>query len=164
MARQAQSAERVETARRAATPLSPSGALSTSFEVQIFRDKRWRIDSMFDDKSLALYEARRMNDSGRYVCVRVVEEYFDEVTGNTKLWTIYRGGRIEQAHQTDVDEAIKRRGSTQQRSAAAVAAAAAATAKDRHIAESRPKLVLAMAGGAVLLLLLAAVAGFLLLK
>src|SRR4029079_2346088 len=142
MARQAQTAERVEAAGPAATPLSSSGALSTSYEVQIFREKRWRIDSMFDDKSLALYEARRMNDSGRYVCVRVVEEYFDEVTGQAKLSTIYRGGRIEQAHQTDMDDAIKRRDVRQQQSAAAVAASIDTNAKDRQIAESRPKPVL----------------------
>jgi hypothetical protein len=161
MARQAQSAERV-AAERPAAP-SSSGALSTSYEVQIFRDKRWRIDSMFDDKSLALYEARRMNDSGRYVCVRVVEEYFDEITGQTKLWTIYRGGRIEQAHQTDMDEAIKRRDIRQQLSAAEFAAAVNASAEPEQIAESRPKLVLGIAGG-IVLLLLAGVVAFLLLN
>ena len=161
MARQAQTAERV-VADRPAAP-SSSGALSTSYEIQIFRDKRWRIDSMFDDKSLALYEARRMNDSGRYVCVRVVEEYFDEVTGQTKLWTIYRGGRIEQAHQTDMDDAIKRRDIRQQLSAAEFAAAVNASAKPEQIAESRPKLVLGIAGG-IGLLLLAGVVAFLLLK
>ena len=161
MARQAQTAERV-VADRPTAP-SSSGALSTSYEVQIFRDKRWRIDSMFDDKSLALYEARRMNDSGRYVCVRVVEEYFDEVTGQTKLWTIYRGGRIEQAHQTDMDDAIKRRDIRQQLSAAEFAAAVNASAKPEQIAESRPKLVLGIAGG-IVLLLLAGVVAFLLLE
>jgi hypothetical protein len=162
MARRARTAERVETARPAAAPLSSSGALSTSYEVQIFRDKRWRIDSMFDDKSLALYEARRMNDSGRYVCVRVVEEYFDEVTGQTKLSTIYRGGRIEHARQTDLDDAIKRRDIRQQQSAAEFAAAVDASAKHKQIAESRPELVLGIAGGIVLLL--GAVAGALLFK
>jgi len=162
MARQAQTAQRVETARPAAAPFSSSGALSTTYEVQIFRDKRWRIDSMFDDKALALYEARRMNDSGRYVCVRVVEEYFDEVTGQTKLSTIYRGGRIEQAHQTDVDDAIKRRDIRQQQSAAEFAASVNASAKPAQNAESRPKLVLGIAGG--IGLLLAGVAAVLLLK
>lgn len=161
MARQAQGAERVVVDRPAASS-SSSGTLSTSYEVQIFRDKRWRIDSMFDDKSLALYEARRMNDSGRYVCVRVVEEYFDEVTGKAKLSTIYRGGRIEQAHQTDVDDAIKRRDIRQQQSAAEFAAAVNASAKPEQIAENWPKLVLGIAGG-IGLLLLAGVVAFLLL-
>ncbi len=85
------------------------GGLATSYEVQIFRDKRWRIDSMFDDRALALFEAKRMSDSGRFVCVRVVAEYFDEDSGHTTLTTIYRGGRIEQAHQKDIEDAIKMR-------------------------------------------------------
>lgn len=87
----------------------PQGLVTTSYEVQIFREKRWRIDSMFDDRALALFEAKRMNESGRYVCVRVVEETFDQASGNTKLSTIYRGGRIEQAHQKDIEDAIKMR-------------------------------------------------------
>ena len=163
MARQAQTAQRVETAGPAAAPLSSSGALSTTYEVQIFRDKGWRIDSMFDDKALALYEARRMNDSGRYACVRVVEEYFDGVSGQTKLATVYRSGRIEQTHQTDMDDAIKRRDIKQQQSAAEFAAAVNASAKPEQIAESRPKLVLGIAGG-IVLLLLAGVVAFLLLE
>jgi hypothetical protein len=163
MARQAQTADRVDAAMPAAAPQSSSGALSTSYEVQIFRDKRWRIDSMFDDKSLALYEARRMNGSGRYVCVRVVEECFDEVTGQTRLSTIYRGDRIEQAHQRDLDDAIKMRRDIKQRQALAEAADANGGAKPNRIAESRPTPVLAIAGG-IVLLLVAALAAFLLLK
>jgi hypothetical protein len=147
-------------AREAAQPVqraagAQSGvALNTSYEVQIFRDKRWRIDSMFDDRSLALYEGKRMNDSGRYVCVRVVEESFDEITGNTKLTTIYRGGRIEQAHQKDIDDAIRmRRDIRQQEGIAEKEAAEAAAAKVRASAKSNRLVVwLAIGFGAVGLL------------
>ena len=168
MARQAQTAQRGDAARPAGAALPSSGALSTSYEVQIFREKRWRIDSMFDDKSLALYEARRMNDSGRYVCVRVVEEYFDEVTGQTRLSTVYRGGRIEQAHQKDLDDAIKMRRDIRhqegvaEKEAAASAATASGVAKRKKSTESRLMLMLGIAG--VVVLLLAGVVAVLLLK
>jgi hypothetical protein len=166
MARGGQNAERIAEPGPAATPLSSVGMLSTSYEVQIFRDKRWRIDSMFDDKSLALYEARRMNDSGRYVCVRVVEEYFDEATGQTRLTTVYRGGRIEQAHQKDLDDSIKRRDVKRARAAAEMSAAAAAPAaglagETPRAAGSQPTLLVAIMAG-IIVVLAGAVGGLLL--
>ena len=63
-----------------------------AFEIYTFRGGNWKIDSVFDDKDLALFEAKRMDSSNRFPSVRVVEEIFDEVSSQTSTRTIFRGG------------------------------------------------------------------------
>lgn len=65
-----------------------------AFEIQTFTGGKWKIDSVFDDRDLAVFEARRMDDSNRYAGVRVVEETFDEETEQSVARTIFRGGRV----------------------------------------------------------------------
>jgi len=84
-----------------------NAGVATSYEVQFYRDQRWRIDSMFDDGALALHEAKRMSDSGRYISVRVIEESFDPVTGEPRHATIYRGGRVAQANRRELEDSLK---------------------------------------------------------
>src|SRR6185503_7347735 len=86
-----------------------NAGVATSYEVQFYRDQRWRIDSMFDDGALALHEAKRMSESGRYVSVRVIEESFDPVTGEPRHATIFRGGRVAQANRKDLEDSKMRR-------------------------------------------------------
>lgn len=50
------------------------------FELHTYRNGSWKIDSVFDDRDLALMEADRVDRSNRYSAVRVVEETFDEDT------------------------------------------------------------------------------------
>jgi hypothetical protein len=108
-----------------ATAGQSSNPRNTTYEVQVFRDKRWRIDSMFDDKALALVEAKRMTESGRFIGVRVLAETFDERSGNATTTTVYRGGRIEEAGQVAREDSAQMRreigtlkGSTQGRAPA----------------------------------------------
>jgi hypothetical protein len=61
-----------------------------TFELQIYRNGNWKTDSMYDDRALAEMEARRMDESGRYESLRVIEEVFDRTTEKTKVRTIYR--------------------------------------------------------------------------
>lgn len=89
-----------------ATPAPPRGAgehgraRNIWYEVQVMqRGKRWGIHTIFDDRSLALEEARRVNDAGRYPYIRVIEESFDERTGDNKSMTLYRGGTLDAAQQ-----------------------------------------------------------------
>lgn len=77
-----------------------------AFEIHIYQGGRWNIDSIFDDRSLAMHEAQRMDQSGRYLGVRVVEEVFNEDTEESSSRTIYRGSRIDQAN-TEVLERSK---------------------------------------------------------
>ena len=63
-----------------------------TFEIQTFKDGEWRLDSVFDDQELALFEAKRVNEGTRYAGVKVVEEIWDEATNLTKTRTLFRGG------------------------------------------------------------------------
>ena len=64
-----------------------------AFEIHTFHNGKWKIDSVFDDRDLALFEASRMDSSSRYAGVRVIEENFDEDSRECKTRTIYRGAR-----------------------------------------------------------------------
>lgn len=73
-----------------------------AFEIHTFINGRWKIDSVFDDKELALFEAQRMDKSSRYSGVRVVEEAFDERSNKTSTRTIFRGTKATQANEKDL--------------------------------------------------------------
>jgi hypothetical protein len=64
-----------------------------AFEIHTFQGGKWKIDSVFDDRQLAMFEAKRMDGSNRYAGVRVVEEIFDESSKRAITKTIFRGGR-----------------------------------------------------------------------
>lgn len=80
-----------------------------AFEIHIYQGGRWNIDSIFDDRSLAMHEAQRMDRSGRYVGIRVVEEVFNEDTDETSSRTIFRGSRIDQANTEHLERAKETR-------------------------------------------------------
>lgn len=65
------------------------------FEIHTFRDGKWKIDSVFDDKDLAIYEAQRMEKGGRFSAVRVVQETYDEETQKTGTRTVYRTTKVD---------------------------------------------------------------------
>ena len=66
-----------------------------AFEIPTYQGGKWKIDSVFDDRDLALFEAHRMDQSGQYSGIRVVEEIYVEATQQTKTRTIYRGSKVE---------------------------------------------------------------------
>lgn len=80
-----------------------------AYEIHTFQNGRWKIDSVFDDKELALFEAQRMEGSGRFSGVRVVEEAFDENDQKTSARTIFRGSKATQANQNDHRTAVRSR-------------------------------------------------------
>lgn len=65
------------------------------YEIHIFRDGKWKIDSVFDDKELAIYEAQRMERGGRFSAVRVIQETYDEETQRTSIRTVYRTSKVQ---------------------------------------------------------------------
>jgi len=73
------------------------------FEIHTFREGVWKIDSVFDDKELAVVEAQRMERAGRYSAIRVVEESFDEATekGNTR--TVYRSTKVDRVNSESAE-------------------------------------------------------------
>ncbi|MEE8563872.1 MAG: hypothetical protein V3S92_09635 [Alphaproteobacteria bacterium] len=74
----------------------------TVFEIHTLREGAWKIDSIFDDRELAVMEGERLGRSQRFELVRVVEETFDEETERVATYTIYRSVREQQ--QTEPEE------------------------------------------------------------
>ena len=54
--------------------------------------KDWEIGSVFEDRELALHEAKIMDASDRYAGIRVVAEDHNPSTGKTESSMIFRGG------------------------------------------------------------------------
>jgi hypothetical protein len=65
------------------------------YEIHTFRDAAWKIDSVFDDRDLAVLEALRVERTSRNAAVRVVEESIDEATERTVTRTIYRTSKVD---------------------------------------------------------------------
>ena len=63
-----------------------------AYELHTFREGRWSMDSVFDDRDLALNEAHRADESRRYAGIRIIEEKHDEETNETTTRVIFRGG------------------------------------------------------------------------
>lgn len=78
-----------------------------AYEIQTYHNGRWKIDAVFDDRSLAMFEAKRMDEGNRFSGVRVVEEIFEEASQNTVTRTIFRGGRAEQNVYKEENAAAK---------------------------------------------------------
>ncbi len=60
-----------------------------AYEVQIYESGDWQIASMFNERELALMEARRIEEGLRRKETRVVEETHDEDSGRTRSKVIY---------------------------------------------------------------------------
>ena len=70
------------------------------YELHLFRNHDWKIDSVFDDRDLAVMEAQQIERSREYPGVRVVEEICDQFSSRIlSSRTIYRSNKIE-ARQT----------------------------------------------------------------
>ena len=79
-----------------------------AFEIHTFQEGRWKIDSVFDDRELALFEARRVDQGTRYSGVRVIEETYDETSDLTTTRTIFRGGNADRQEKLRKVEAEKK--------------------------------------------------------
>lgn len=80
-----------------------------AFEIHTYQSGKWKIDSVFDDRDLAMFEAQRMEESGRYTGIRVVEEVYVEATQETKTRTIYRGSKIAAANAEQLRQSKNQR-------------------------------------------------------
>jgi hypothetical protein len=60
-----------------------------SYELQYSRHGRWLLDSLHDDKEIAVHEARRLAQSVGGEPVRVIEERFDADTGETRSSIVF---------------------------------------------------------------------------
>ena len=66
-----------------------------AYEIHTFQKGAWKMDSVFDDRDLAMNEAKKVDDANRYSGVRVIEEIYDESTDETFTRIIFRGGSVD---------------------------------------------------------------------
>ena len=88
-----------------------------AFEIHTFREGQWKVDSVYDDRELAMHEARKVDENGRYAGVRVIEEKYDESSDLTTTRTIFRG-RTETAKSTAPKPTARKSGRAVQRGGA----------------------------------------------
>ena len=79
-----------------------------SYEIQTFKDGKWRLDSIFDDRELAFFEAKRIDEGKRYAGVKVIEEYWDEASNLTATRTLFRGGAAKNDMPAKPRAAVKK--------------------------------------------------------
>ena len=67
----------------------------TSYELQTYLGGVWKIDSIYDDREIALFEAQRLQESNRFSAIRVIEERFDRTASKPVTRTIFRASKTE---------------------------------------------------------------------
>lgn len=97
--RPARPVDEMTVGRRAAVQNAGCGkdAMLTSYEIQTLQGGRWKISAIFDDRELAIYEAKRMANGQRYDAIRVVQENFGGVGDTSQIRVLYRSsGGVEE--------------------------------------------------------------------
>ncbi len=69
---------------------------SVSYELLSFRGGSWVIESVFDQKDVALQEARRLLEGRHQTGVKVIEETYDADTDNTTARIVFSRQRGEE--------------------------------------------------------------------
>lgn len=62
----------------------------TSYEIYSFKNGNWMLDSVHDDKNMAIHQGRMLITSPHHMAIRVIEEKFDDVTDNTTSKIVYK--------------------------------------------------------------------------
>lgn len=104
-----------------------------AFEIHTYQSGKWKIDSVFDDRDLAMFEAQRMDESGRYTSIRVVEEIYVESTQETKTRTIFRGSKVAAANA----EQLRKSKENRQNKGKALQKRKADTVQRKRVAQKR---------------------------
>lgn len=93
---------------------------NVSYELQTFLGGVWKIDSVYDDRQIAVYEAQRLHGSGRYPAIRVVEEKYER-SGKIATKTVFRAAKVD---ETNTDTIERQKTARQEVTAARKAAGA----------------------------------------
>lgn len=65
-----------------------------AYELHTFQGRRWKVDSIFDERDLAIIEARRITENRHSAGVRVVEEIYHEDNCLATTRMIFLGGKV----------------------------------------------------------------------
>ncbi len=79
-------------------------AATVSYEVYSLREGHWYLDSVYDDRGLALDEARHLLKRRHQKGVKVVKENYDDETNKAIPATIFHEGEGVKKHRPQVRE------------------------------------------------------------
>ena len=78
-------------------------ARTVSYEIYSFKGGNWMLDSVHDDKNMAIHQGRMLISSPHHMAIRVIQETYDDATDNTTSKIIYKeqkGGDEEKPKKT----------------------------------------------------------------
>ncbi len=84
-------------------------AATVSFEVYSLREGHWNLYSIYDNRSLALDEARNLFKRRYEKSVKVVREYYDDETNKAIATIIFQEGEGVKKHRPKVREKREQR-------------------------------------------------------
>ncbi len=84
-------------------------ATTVSYEVYSLREGHWNLDSVYDNRSLALDEARNLLKRRREKGAKVVKENYDDETNTSIPTTIFHEGEGVEKHRPQMREKRKHR-------------------------------------------------------
>ena len=73
------------------------------FEIHALRGGKWKIDSIIDDKDLAIEAARALARRNAIEAVRVVRESFNQQKGEFARRTVFHTSRQQEMIQAETD-------------------------------------------------------------
>ncbi len=79
-------------------------ATTVSYEVYSLREGHWNLDSVYDDRDLALDEARHLRKRRHEKGVKVVKENYDDDTNKAIPTTIFHEGEGVKKHRPQMQE------------------------------------------------------------
>ena len=60
-----------------------------TFEIYSFKNGNWSVDSVYDDKQLAIHQARLLLESRHHMAIKVMEESYDEATDKSMSKVVF---------------------------------------------------------------------------
>lgn len=65
-------------------------ARSVSYEIYSFKNGDWMLDSVHDDKNMAIHQGRMLISSPHHMAIRVIEESYDDVSDQSVSKIVYK--------------------------------------------------------------------------
>ena len=65
-------------------------AISVSFEIYSFKNGNWMLDSVHDDKNMAIHQGRMLVASPHHMAIRVIEESYNDESDKSVSRIIYK--------------------------------------------------------------------------
>ncbi len=63
---------------------------TTTFEIYSFKNGDWMIDSVHDDKQMALHQARMLLESPHHMAIRVLQEVYDDEADTSMSSVVFK--------------------------------------------------------------------------